>query len=97
MAARAVLVLALTASVAGCGSSRPAPISGSAVFSRHCSTCHSISGTAAPRQQGGDLRNLHLPRVELVQLIVEMPPVHGPLTARELHAVIDYLQAMERR
>ena len=91
------LVFALAALVAGCGSSTPSQISGSAVFRAHCSSCHSISGRSAPSQQGGDLRNLHLPRIELVQLTVEMPPVRGPLTARQLRAVVDYLQAMERR
>ena len=97
MAAGAALLLALPASVGGCGSIRPAQISRSAVFITPFLDFEPRSAVAAPSQQGGDLRNLHLPRIELFQLTVEMPPVHGPLTARELRAVVDYLQAIERR
>jgi len=90
------LGLVLAVAVAGCGGGRR-PISGSALFTAHCQTCHSISGTSTPTQQGGDLRNLHLPRVELLQLTAEMPPIRGRMSARETSAVVSYLQEMERR
>jgi mono/diheme cytochrome c family protein len=90
-------VLVIAVAVAGCGSERPTPISGAAVFNKHCATCHSISGTSTPRQQGGDLKNLHLPRVEELQLTAEMPPIHGRLSARQVRAVVSYLQSIERR
>jgi mono/diheme cytochrome c family protein len=91
------IVIATAVAAAGCGASTPPALSGSALFNTHCATCHSISGTAAPRQQGGDLRHLHLPRVELLQLTAEMPAIHGRLTARELRSVVSYLQRIEDR
>jgi mono/diheme cytochrome c family protein len=93
---RSAVAIALAVAVAGCGATGPGPNTGSALFKTHCETCHSISGHSAPRQQGGDLKNLHLPRVELVQLTAEMPPIHGRLSAREVRAVVEYLQAVER-
>ena len=83
--------------MAGCGASRPAADSGSALFKAHCQTCHSISGTSTPKQQGGDLKNLHLPRTELLQFAAEMPPIHGLLRPREVRTVVSYLQAIEKR
>ena len=62
----------------------------------HCETCHSISGSSTPRQQGGDLKNLHLPHSDLIELTEEMPPLHGYLTARELQAVVRYVESVER-
>jgi mono/diheme cytochrome c family protein len=67
------------------------------VFDAHCELCHSISGSSRPEQQGGDLRGLHLPRRELVQFTVEMPIVKSRLTASEVRAVVDYMQAVARR
>lgn len=97
MALRAVIALGLTTSVAGCGVGTVARVSGPAVFATHCETCHSLSGSATPRQQGGDLKNLRLPHSDLLQLTAEMPPRHGRLTARELRAVVAYVQSVERR
>ncbi len=91
------VAIAVGVAVAGCGASTPPATSGSALFKTHCATCHSISGTSAPHQQGGDLKNLHLPRVELLQLTAEMPAIHGRMTARELRAVVSYLQRIEDR
>ncbi len=100
-AARHVAVAAaaglVTAMVSGCGSGKVAPIAGSAVFNTHCATCHSLTGHSLPKQQGGDLGHLHLPRSELLQYTAEMPAIRGHLTARELRAVVGYLQSIERR
>jgi mono/diheme cytochrome c family protein len=96
VATRAALALGLAATAAGCGSGTVAPLSGRAVFATHCDACHSLSGSALPRQQGGDLKNVHLPHSDLVQLTAEMPPLHGPLTARELRAVVTYVESVER-
>ena len=94
---RAVLTIGVAAAVAGCGSGTGTPVSGQAVFATHCEACHSLSGSSTPRQQGGDLKNLHLPHTDLVQLTAEMPPLHGPLTARQLRAVVAYVESAERR
>jgi mono/diheme cytochrome c family protein len=72
-------------------------VSGRAVFDAHCEVCHSISARSTPEQQGGDLRGLHLPRRELVQFTVEMPIVRSRLTAAQVRAVVDYMQAVARR
>jgi mono/diheme cytochrome c family protein len=92
--AAAVLV---AAGVSGCGSSGVAAVSGRALFATHCEFCHSISGHLTPRQQGGDLKSLRLPRRELAQFAAEMPVHHSRLTARELQAVVSYVQSAEQR
>lgn len=97
LAVRTLTALGLAASVAGCGAVTVARVSGPAVFAMHCETCHSLSGSSSPKQQGGDLKNLRLPRNDLLQLTAEMPPLHGRLTARELRAVVAYVHAVERR
>jgi len=74
-----------------------APVAASALFAEHCAICHSISGNAYSRKDGGDLGALHLPRVELVQFTAEMPAVHGRLTGAQVQAVVSYLQALARR
>ena len=94
VAAAATLV---TAMVSACGSGKVTPIAGSAVFKTHCGTCHSLTAPSLPRQQGGALGQLHLPRSELLQYTAEMPAIRGHLTARELRAVVGYLQSIERR
>jgi len=94
LAATAALV---AAAISGCGSNGVAAVSGPAVFATHCAICHSISGSSTPHQQGGDLRSLRLPRGELLQFAAEMPVIHSRLTARELRAVISYMQSVERR
>jgi mono/diheme cytochrome c family protein len=80
---------------AGCGASASQP-SAVALFNRDCETCHSITGHAARRQQGGDLKDLDLPRPELVQYAAEMPVLHKPLTAAQVQELADYLQRAER-
>ena len=83
------------AAISGCGSA--ARVSGRVVFAADCAVCHSISGTSAPTQQGGDLRGLRLPRNELVQYTVEMPVVNKPLNRAQVRAVVDYMQSVERK
>ncbi len=92
-----MIALGVATSIAGCGGGMAARVSGSAVFATHCEACHSISGSSAPHQQGGDLKNLRLPHSDLMQLTAEMPTIHGGLTARELRAVVTYVQSVERR
>ena len=87
----------VAAAISGCGSGGVAAASGSAVFASHCAICHSISGSSTPHQQGGDLEGLRLPRSELRQFTAEMPVIHSRLTARELRAVVGYVQSAERR
>ena len=94
VAAAAALV---AAGITGCGSSGAVAVSGPAVFATHCAVCHSISGSPTPHQQGGDLERPRLPRGELLQFAAEMPVLHGRLTARELRAVVSYVQSAERR
>lgn len=95
--ARAGVLAALPAvMLSACGADTPA-ISGSSVFSAHCAVCHSLSGRSSPLQQGGDLLHLRLPRGELRQFAAEMPLVDGRLTARQLRAVVTYMQSVERR
>ena len=84
--------------LAACGSaSGPPPVSGQAVFARHCSTCHSLSEPATARQQGGSLQGYRLSRAELTQYAAEMPAIHGRMNARELHAVVSYVLSVQRR
>jgi mono/diheme cytochrome c family protein len=87
----------VAAGISGCGSGGVAAVSGPAVFATHCATCHSISGSSTPRQQGGDLKSLRLPRSELLQYAAEMPVLHSRLTARELRAVVSYVQSAQQR
>lgn len=72
-------------------------VSGAEVFTRDCLYCHSLSGHNAPSQQGGDLRDLHTSRRQMVELTAEMPRLHGPLTPAQLNAVVEYVMAVERR
>jgi mono/diheme cytochrome c family protein len=73
-----------------------ASTSGREVFARDCSFCHSISGHNSPKQQGGDLLRAHLRRPVLIQFTAEMPVRHR-LTRHELHAVVDYVLAVQRQ
>lgn len=97
--ARAIAALALSwpagAAIGGCGSG--ARVTGRAVFAADCAVCHSISGHSAPKQQGGDLLRLRLPREELIQYAAEMPAIHHRLTAAEVSAVVDYMRLVQRR
>jgi len=93
----AAAVALVAAGISGCGAIGVEAVSGHAVFATHCALCHSISGSSTPRQQGGDLKSLRLPRGELLQFAAEMPVLHRRLTARELRAVVGYVQSAERR
>lgn len=73
----------------------PANASARVLFARDCAVCHSLSGHASRRQQGGDLRNFRAPRAEMTQLVAEMP-VRKPLTRPQLTRLVDYLMAIER-
>jgi mono/diheme cytochrome c family protein len=86
----------LAAGLSGCGAMTQAA-AGPGLFATHCSTCHSISGPAAIQKQGGDLRNLRLPRRELLQYAAEMPVVHGRMSHRDLQAVVEYVRSVEQR
>jgi mono/diheme cytochrome c family protein len=86
--------LALLASGCGASSSGRSP-SGATVFAGSCRSCHSLSRPSSPRQQGGDLRRVHLSRSVLTQFTAEMPVRHR-LTATELRAVVDYVLAVQR-
>ena len=96
-AAIAPAALLAAGAVAGCGSAGSRAVSSAALFATHCGACHSLTGSSTPRQQGGDLKRLRLPRSELLQFTAEMPVMHGPLTPRELRAVVSFLQSVERR
>ena len=79
----------------GCGGSHPTP-SGRAVFVSSCNACHSLTGINTPRQQGGDLLDLHLRRAVLLQFAREMPVRHR-LSEAEFGAVVSYILAVQRR
>ncbi|MGH3417907.1 MAG: c-type cytochrome, partial [Actinocrinis sp.] len=84
------------AATAGCGTSTPRPPSGRAVFASECSVCHSLNGRYDPRRQGGDLRDLHATRAELLQFAIEMPAPDRPLSRGQLAAVVAYIYRVER-
>jgi hypothetical protein len=94
----AVLLATLCAvGMAGCGgSARPTPISGATVFTHECSYCHSLIGNESRHREGGDLLGYKLDRQQLLEQTRQMPVRH-PLTRAELGAVVDYVQAMQRR
>jgi mono/diheme cytochrome c family protein len=95
--ALAVLLLLLAGAVSGCGgSAAPAPASGAAAFRRECSYCHSLIGNESLHRQGGDLLGYTLSRQELIEQTRQMPVRH-PLSAAELNAVVDYVEAMQER
>jgi mono/diheme cytochrome c family protein len=94
-----LLAAGITAAIAvvGCGGSvAQRAESGRAVFSRECGACHSVSGRQSPRQQGGDLRDLRVPRAILLQFAAEMPVPH-PLTRVDRNAVVDYILSVQRQ
>jgi mono/diheme cytochrome c family protein len=83
--------------VAGCGGSHVRRTeSGQAVFSHECGTCHSLLGRQSPRQQGGGLRGLRMPRAILAQFAAEMPVPH-PLTRTDRNAVVNYILSIQRQ
>jgi mono/diheme cytochrome c family protein len=91
--------MALAAAIvglAGCGGSgRGRTPNGQEIFAQDCSACHSLSGRYAPRRQGGDLRDLRVPRAAMLQFVDEMP-VPARLTTAEARAVTDYVLEVER-
>ena len=96
---RGLLGLGITAATAvvGCGGSLAQPAeSGQAIFGRECGACHSLSGHQSPRQQGGDLRGLRVPRASLLQFATEMP-VPRPLTRAGRNAVVNYILSVQRQ
>lgn len=84
----------MSGSVAGTGGGSG---SGAALFSAHCSVCHSIDGRDHPTRQGGDLLGFHARHGQLVQFVKEMPVIHRPLTSPQLRAVVAYVEAAEHR
>lgn len=95
----AIVLLATlsTVGLAGCGGSAPTtPVSGATVFRQECSYCHSLLGNESHHREGGDLLGYKLNRQQLLELTREMPVRH-PLTRADLGAVVDYVQAVQRR
>jgi mono/diheme cytochrome c family protein len=91
----AVATAAGAALATGCGSVRAPHPRASALFSRSCGACHSLTGVDDPRRQGGDLLHFHSTRTQLRQLAGEMP-VRRPLSRPQLEAVVDYVMSVER-
>lgn len=93
----AAAAVAIAGTVTACGGTAPPhPASGAAVFGRDCSYCHSLIGNESQHRQGGDLLGYTLTRQQLLEQTRQMP-VRKPLTAAELNAVVDYVQAMQQR
>lgn len=100
------VALAAALVLGGCGgasrgtraatSASAAARTGPAIFAAACVVCHSLSGRAAPSQQGGDLRGYTLTRAQLESLTRAMP-ARPALTASEVRTVADYLLTVERR
>jgi mono/diheme cytochrome c family protein len=89
--------VAVAIALAGCGGSLAQRTeAGPAVFSRECGACHSLLGRQSPRQQGGDLRGLSVPRASLLQFAAEMPVPH-PLTRADRNAVVNYILTVQRQ
>lgn len=66
------------------------------MFASSCSACHSLVGDESLHRPGGDLRVVRFSREILSEYAAEMP-VHPPLSARELAAVVGYVYAVEHR
>lgn len=80
--------------VAGCGSTRSGPVSGTEVFAGSCAACHSLIGNDSLHRQGGDLLDYRMSRRSMTQFAREMP-VRRRLTPAELSAVVTYVQRLE--
>lgn len=90
-------LVASCAVLAGCGSGGAGPPPrASVLFAEACGACHSLSGRNSPLLQGGDLLAYRFGREVMLEFAREMP-VHRPLDARELSAVVDYVIGVERR
>ncbi len=94
-----LLAAASAALLAGCGGSHPGAGARSpsprVLFGEACGACHSLSGIASPRQQGGDLSRFHASWTQFLELAREMP-VRRHLTETQLRAVVSYLIGIER-
>jgi mono/diheme cytochrome c family protein len=94
---RGLGLLALVASLTGCGSgASPSAPSGAQVFARDCAACHSLVGNESLHRIGGDLLGYRISRAELLEFTREMPVRH-PLTPAELSAVVSYVYALQQR
>ncbi len=87
---------ALTAGLGGCAGTggQPNP-TGRSLFAQDCGVCHSLTGRQSPRRQGGDLLDLQVDRVAMLEFTREMP-VRRRLSASQLRTVADYVLAVER-
>lgn len=81
-------------SACGGGHAHEPAYSGRALFDQACGACHTLSGHNDPRHQGGDLRDFHASRAQLLQLTAEMP-VRRPLSGGQLQAVVSFVMALE--
>ena len=89
--------LAIAAIAAGCGSGGGPPrATARALFAEDCGACHSLTGTASPRQQGGDLVAFHMTRAQMLEFVREMPVPHR-LSSAQQEAVADYVRSVEAR
>jgi mono/diheme cytochrome c family protein len=94
---QAFAALAIAAVAAGCGSGGGTPsATGPALFSGDCAKCHSLNGRPSPRQQGGDLLNVHMTRAQMLEFVGEMPVPHRLSSAAE-EVVADYVRSVEAR
>lgn len=97
MVRKAFLTPLAALALAGCGASSTATVSGaSALFSRHCSVCHTIGTKASRSQMGGDLAGWSLPRSELAEYIAEMPKHRGALSRSDVNELVSYVASFER-
>jgi len=58
--------------------------------------CHSLTGHASARQQGGDLLGFQMTRSQMLEFVREMPVPHRLSSAQE-KTVADYVRAAEAR
>ncbi|MBV8220246.1 MAG: cytochrome c [Solirubrobacterales bacterium] len=87
--------LAVAAVATGCGSSAGQPrATGRALFAEDCAVCHSLTGHASPRQQGGDLLGFQMTRAQMLEFVREMPVPH-PLSSDQQETVADYVRSAE--
>jgi mono/diheme cytochrome c family protein len=100
---RALFVFGVLVLVGACGASAPRrvvlpqrPAGGAVVFQRDCSSCHSLIGNESLHRPAGDLLGYTLTRQQLLEQTRQMP-VRRRLSGAELNAVVDYVQAMQKR
>ncbi|MFZ0090474.1 MAG: hypothetical protein WAL63_13255 [Solirubrobacteraceae bacterium] len=91
-----LVALLVGAGLAACGTSYHARQSqAQALFVSSCGTCHSLSGRASARQQGGDLLDLQIGRSAMLQFVREMP-TRGRLSSPQELELAEYVLALER-